>query len=87
MKRNIFLSVFLPLFLCTAILTLGYFSPTLFSRVMPNFKTRKVPRRLPARKARCIWKTPPVLSCRRGMILMILNHRCTLPITSLFRTP
>lgn len=27
MKRNIFLSVFLPLFLCAAILTLGYFSP------------------------------------------------------------
>lgn len=24
MKRNIFLSVFLPLFLCAAILTLGY---------------------------------------------------------------
>lgn len=41
MKRNIFLSVFLPLFLCTAILTLGYFSPTLFSRVMPNFKNKE----------------------------------------------
>ena len=27
MKRNILLSVFLPLFLCAAILTLGYFSP------------------------------------------------------------
>lgn len=41
MKRNIFLSVFLPLFLCAAILTLGYFSPTLFSRVMPNFKNKE----------------------------------------------
>ena len=30
MKRNIFLSVFLPLFLCAVILTLGYSSPTLF---------------------------------------------------------
>lgn len=37
MKRNIFL----PLFLCAAILTLGYFSPTLFSRVMPNFKNKE----------------------------------------------
>ena len=83
MKRNIFLSVFLPLFLCATILTLGYFSPTLFSRVMPNFKNKESA----AQITRCIWKTPPVLSCRRGMILMILNHRCTLPITSLFRTP
>lgn len=41
MKRNIFLSAFLPLFLCAAILTLGYFSPTLFSRVMPNFKNKE----------------------------------------------
>ena len=41
MKRNIFLSVFLPLFLCAAILTLGYSSPTLFSRVMPNFKNKE----------------------------------------------
>lgn len=41
MKRNIFLSVFLPLFLCAAILTLGYFSPMLFSRVMPNFKNKE----------------------------------------------
>lgn len=41
MKRNIFLSVFLPLFLCAAILTLGYFSPALFSRVMPNFKNKE----------------------------------------------
>ena len=41
MKRNIFLSVFLPLFLCAAILTLGYFSPMLFSRVMPNFKIKE----------------------------------------------
>lgn len=41
MKHNIFLSVFLPLFLCAAILTLGYFSPTLFSRVMPNFKNKE----------------------------------------------
>lgn len=41
MKRNIFLSVFLPLFLCAAILTLGYFSPTLFSRMMPNFKNKE----------------------------------------------
>ena len=41
MKRNILLSVFLPLFLCAAILTLGYFSPTLFSRVMPNFKNKE----------------------------------------------
>ena len=41
MKRNIFLSAFLPLFLCAAILTLGYFSPTLYSRVMPNFKNQE----------------------------------------------
>lgn len=41
MKRNILLSVFLPLFLCAAILTLGYFSPMLFSRVMPNFKNKE----------------------------------------------
>ena len=41
MKRNIFLSVFLPIFLCAAILTLGYFSPMLFSRVMPNFKNKE----------------------------------------------
>ena len=41
MTRNIFLSVFLPLFLCAAILTLGYFSPMLFSRVMPNFKNKE----------------------------------------------
>ena len=41
MKRTIFLSVFLPLFLCAAILTLGYSSPTLFSRVMPNFKNKE----------------------------------------------
>lgn len=41
MKRNIFLSAFLPLFLCASILTLGYFSPTLFSRVMPNFKNKE----------------------------------------------
>lgn len=41
MKRNLFLSVFLPVFLCAAILTLGYFSPNLYSRVMPNYKNHE----------------------------------------------
>ena len=41
MKRNLFLSVFLPVFLCAVILTLGYFSPTLYSRIMPNYKNQE----------------------------------------------
>ena len=87
MKRNIFLSVFLPLFLCAAILTLGYFSPTLFSRVMPNFKNKESAAQITGAESPLYLEDPSSLVLPPWNDMMILNHRCTLPITSLFRTP
>ena len=87
MKRNIFLSVFLPLFLCAAILTLGYSSPTLFSRVMPNFKNKESAAQITGAESPLYLEDPSSLVLPPWNDIDDSNHRCTPPITSLFRTP